>query len=220
MIQEGELPRVFERLRPPKKNLYVVRHGQSVANVSGRLERDPGLTDEGRNQSVFAGRELRNFLGSRNPAAIVHTGLERTSETAAIMKSAGGFGAPLIEMPEFREREMGIYEQVDFAELLKGNPKMQLLYERYGSSCVWFYEDNENDGVEALGAMKTRVLRGIEKLHFGFGDEPVVIVGHAGSIKILRFLYEKPNLGLAQYLSSYVPKNGEITGLGITIAKT
>jgi probable phosphoglycerate mutase len=44
------------------KNIYFVRHGQSIMNVSGHYAgvTDTPLTDEGRNQAKVAGKNLKS----------------------------------------------------------------------------------------------------------------------------------------------------------------
>lgn len=198
----------FEHTRRP--NLILVRHGQSVGNVEGSIVEDPVLTPLGRQQADNAGRALRETL-SAAPTAIVHTGLSRSFMTAQLLAEAAEFtSVPFVMMTEFRERDMGSYNGRSFEEFLEENPEMIPYYEQYGQSCIWFYPGDQEKGVESLASMEHRVTEGLSTLVTRFGDQPVLVIAHAGSIKVARYQYEQPTLDLARYMCSYVPGNGEI----------
>lgn len=198
-----------------RPNLYLVRHAESMQNVNQNLDRDSSLSDLGKQQADEAGSTLRTIFGEQHPEAIIHTGLRRTIDTAQAIKAAGNFRSPLVEMAEFREREMGTYDQIGFSQLIQRNPHMGPLYKQYGGSCVWFFEGSLGEGVEPLSQMKDRISLGLRQIHERYGDKPVAVIGHAGSVKIIRYLYEEdPEVDLAKYLCSYVPKNCEIYQLG------
>lgn len=111
----------------------------------------------------------------------------------------------------FQERSMGKYDNVTgMQELLKDNSELQEVYAKHGSSFVWFFDGKKGDGVESLKTMKRRVRRGLKALEKEYGDMPVILVAHAGIIKMIRMLYEHPTANMRQYLSSYVPANGEV----------
>lgn len=212
--ENGHRPHLEIRETPLKSNLYIVRHGQTTANVIGDLQRDPPLTEQGFGELRNVGVLLREQLGVREPVAIIHTGLRRTEQTGIGIRESGNFGAELIIMSAFREREMGVYDGMAFSTFLERNSQMQPLYEQHGTSCVWFFDGNGSDGVEPLGEMRERVARGIEELHVRYADNPVIVVAHAGSVKMARMLYEGGNTDMAAHLSSYVPKNCEVYVLG------
>jgi len=59
--------------------------------------------------------------------------------------------------------------------------------------------------------MQARILEGLQVLSQIYGDEPVILVTHAGPIKMMRAFYETPTgISLPEYVSSYVPPNGEV----------
>lgn len=203
-----------------RPNLYLVRHAESMQNVNQNLDRDSFLSEVGKKQATDAGVRLRSLLGDGDPGAIVHTGLRRTIDTAQAIKFAGGINAPLVEIPEFREREMGIYDRMEFSDLIRRNPYMELLYQQYRSSCVWFFDGSPGEGVEPLKEMKERIIRGLKMVQEHYVDQSAVVVAHAGSVKIIRYLYEEqPETDIAKYLCSYVPKNCEIYTLGEGVLK-
>ncbi|MDO8503939.1 MAG: histidine phosphatase family protein [bacterium] len=194
-----------------RPSLYLVRHAESLQNVNQKLDRDSSLSETGQRQAIGAGISLRLMIVGRRPEAIIHTGLRRTLDTAKLIKANGEFEASLVEMPEFREREMGIYDRMEFLELIRRNPHMDTLYQRYKSSCVWFFDGAPGEGVEPLDEMKARIIGGLHTIYDRYSNKPVVAVAHAGSVKMIRMLYEIPSgTNIAEYLSSYVPKNCQI----------
>lgn len=190
---------------------HIVRHAQSFQNINNTLDYDSPLTDYGREQATKVGMYLKSLCASHPPHVIFHTGLKRTFDTATFIKIHGNFQAPLIELEELRERDMGIYQHMEFAELIHRNPEMKELYDEFGSSCVWFFEGKEGEGVEKLSDMKNRMKQGLLIAQEICSSMPAILVAHAGSIKIMRFILEtKPESTLLQYLCSYVPDNCEI----------
>lgn len=194
-----------------KPNLYLVRHAESMQNVNQNLDRDSSLSELGKKQAAETGVKLRSLLGVGQLGAIIHTGLTRTIDTAKAIKAAGRFYSPLVKIPEFKEREMGIYDQMDFSELVRRNPSVEPFYQQYRGSCVWFFNGLPGEGVELLEEMKSRISRGLDNLYERYKDTPLIVVGHAGSVKMIRMLYEMPDdTNLPEYLSSYVPGNCDI----------
>lgn len=192
-------------------NFYLVRHAESMQNVNQNLDRDSSLSELGKKQAVEAGFQLKEILAGRQLAVIVHTGLRRTLDTAQAIKKSGKISTDLIEIPEFREREMGIYDQVEFSDLIARNPHMEAHYQKYKESCVWFFDGNPQEGVEPLEEMKVRVVKGLNRIYELYQDKLVLIVAHAGSVKMIRMIYEvSDDTNIADYLSSYIPKNCEI----------
>lgn len=72
------------------KNLYLVRHGESEANVDEEVyRRIPdhriSLTDRGKKQAALAGKEL-NYMAPVGSSLIVHSPWNRAKTTATIIK--------------------------------------------------------------------------------------------------------------------------------------
>jgi len=198
-----------------KKNFYFVRHAQSEANVLLTGGGDSNLTNLGIQQAKDAGIELRTCFNSTRvlPKALIHTGFNRTIQTLQEISGVLETNIKHDEMSEFRERELGTYEGKGLNEILLA-PELKGLFEKFGQSCVWFLESKEQ-GVEPLLTMFNRILGVIKSLQVMYGDAPVVAVGHAGSMKVVRKIYEDGNSdNLANYLSGFVPKNCEVYKLG------
>ena len=87
--------------------LFLVRHGQTHANVARQLDTAvPGLdlTDEGRAQA----RALADRLGGEDLGAIYTSDLVRTQQTAAPL--AEMLGLEMVVLPGLREIQAGDYE--------------------------------------------------------------------------------------------------------------
>ncbi|MCU1538235.1 MAG: Phosphoglycerate mutase [Humibacillus sp.] len=87
--------------------LYLVRHGQTPANVERRLDTAvPGLdlTDTGREQAAA----LADRLGGEDLGAIYTSDLGRTQQTAAPL--AARLGLDVVVLPGLREIQAGDYE--------------------------------------------------------------------------------------------------------------
>ncbi len=92
--------------------VYLVRHGESVGNVTPGLRRrdDPPLTERGRAQAARAAEALAG-LGI---GALFSSPLRRARETAEIIGAATGAGIQVAE--GFREVDMGALSDSDAAE--------------------------------------------------------------------------------------------------------
>ncbi len=87
--------------------LYLVRHGQTSANVARQLDTAvPGLdlTDTGREQALA----LAERLGGEDLGAIYTSDLVRTQQTAAPLADRLGLG--IVVLPGLREIQAGDYE--------------------------------------------------------------------------------------------------------------
>ncbi len=195
------------------KSLYFVRHGQSVANANQTAGGDLGLTELGKKQAREAGVELRTHLDSEVPMAFVHTGLARSQMTLEIIADVVGNKIPFIEHSGFRERHMGNYEGMPLSEAFK-IPEIKSLHEVHGREFTSFLESKENK-VEPLIEMYGRIATGITALLGEYKDGTVVVVGHAGSMKIVRSIYEQATVdNLRSYLAKISVKNCEIYKFG------
>lgn len=92
-------------------SVYLVRHGESVANkdlvLSGAF--DHPLTNDGRTQARQAGRRLRGVRF----AGVFTSVLVRAVETATlILEECAGHGGEWTRDARLNERDFGIYENV------------------------------------------------------------------------------------------------------------
>lgn len=188
------------------KNLFLVRHGQTTANIGGSLDKNSQLTALGAAQALEVGIALAHI----HPTAIIHTGLDRTLETAELVALGGGFGVPFIGMDKFRERDMGIYDGVGAVERLRRQPGMEEQVQTYGGSFVWFAEGTEQDGIEPLAHMRQRILEGLREIGKLYGNQPVILIAHEGSIKMAELLYQGVEDNIPERLATRRVSNCEV----------
>src|SRR5699024_5842808 len=103
--------------RATMTEVWVLRHGESTANVEGRIVSAPGpraltevgLTARGRDQARQAGRvALEHGFGAGT--VIVTSDFARARETAAEFAAALGAAAPRVD-ERLRERSFGAHEE-------------------------------------------------------------------------------------------------------------
>lgn len=195
-----------------KQGFICVRHGETTGNAKGIYYPDPPLTKKGIDQARNAGLLFKQLYGTRKVAGIGYTPTERSLHTAIEFKETAGIEAELYVFPEFKDRDMGIYNGKPIKEFVKNNPHLKNDYLKYGNAVIWLHEGGGNDGVEPLHKMRARIEKGISRVARLFGEELFVMVGHAGQIKMLTYLYASELVGsnLREALITQQVKNGEI----------
>ena len=90
--------------------LYLVRHGESEANVAGVLQGQThgALTATGRDAAARLGRALASLSVAKRPTAIFTSDLRRAVETAEIIAEALGATPQLL--PAAREWNVGVLD--------------------------------------------------------------------------------------------------------------
>ncbi len=147
----------------------LVRHGQT--DDHGRtLSGDDGvsLNETGRAQV----RALARRIGELEVAAVYHSPIARTHETAAILAERLGLVPRVCE--EVAEVRFGAFTGRDF-EQLDGDPAFQ----RWNS----FRSATRAPGGELMLEAQARAVSGLVRLRSEHPDEVVVIVSHADVIK-------------------------------------
>jgi broad specificity phosphatase PhoE len=160
------------------KNLYLIRHGQSVANVDPShyyTQHDHliGLTDLGREQAKAAGERV-SYLVQNRPFAIIHSPFVRASETASIIDSQcilAGKYATVHESPLLYERSWGnLRDIVDSPEL---DASMHFNF---------FYRPVSG---ESFADTYVRVVLFMQELRAGrYDHDDIVIVAHGEWIRL------------------------------------
>lgn len=158
--------------------LWVLRHGQSTANVEGRIVSlvgpraltEVGLTDLGREQARQAGRDARES-GLLGPDTLVITSdFARAAQTAQIFAEEIGAALPVVD-ERLRERGFG-----DFDE----GP--DTAYPQ-----VWEQDlshDEPDWNVESVASVAERVSAAIEDADQHRGDRDAVLVAHGDILQI------------------------------------
>lgn len=179
--------------------ILLLRHGRTKANEEHIYcgSTDLPLSDEGRDllaqKAGIYGTDWEFFYTS---------GMSRTKETMSILF---GEQKAVIEEPDFREMDFGVFEGRSY-EMLKDDPDYQ----------KWISGDNEKNicpGGESGEQMRERVLYAFDWILHNDPEERIVIVTHGGPIAaIMQKLF--PEQGLNRY--QWQPECGEGYLLKIT----
>lgn len=177
--------------------LYLVRHGESVANRDGLVggHFDSPLSEKGREQAQAA----KTGLADIHFDAAYSSDLQRAAETAAII-----FGKPLPhgrQLKDLRERHFGRLEGQSADEWMRLNSDYE---KRYASlSFAERLQHNYADFIESDKSVLdrfTKALLRISKNHLG---ETVLVGVHGGPIRIILM-----HLGFAPLLTAGSFGNG------------
>lgn len=178
----------------PQKAFYYIRHGKTFHNLEGKCSGggvDAQLTETGKKQAEAA----RMIVESLNvqPSCIVHTGLSRTINTAAIINQT--LQLPVHEVTELKEMMLGSWEEVPQQDAV---PKLnEGIDPPDGETHEMFYE---------------RISRGFHKA-LALAEAPVLIVAHSRLLRNIPPLYDMPRGGNNQNCAvhEFVPKGNNET---------
>ena len=151
--------------------LDVVRHGQSVLNSQKRFagSTDTPLTEFGEEQARLLAEQIKD----EKYDLIVSSNLQRALKTAEILHE--GRQEPLVVMPDFAERCLGIFEGLSYDEIEeKGLTEMA----DQGLKLV----DAAPPEAESMRQVSLRVERGLKQIQHQ-GVAKVLLVCHGFVIK-------------------------------------
>ncbi len=183
--------------------LFLVRHGETVWNVAGRVQgqQHSGLTQRGREQ----GRRAAQRLAGIKLDAIYASDLPRAQETAELI--AAGRGLKVTVSPALRERSFGVLEG-------------KTLQEAARTSGSWFLGWQANrllksppDG-ERQPEMCERVMEVMRRIIESHAGGNVAIATHGGPIKSV--VYDTLRIPMSLWSLSFIA-NGSITTLRGTV---
>ena len=158
---------------------FVMRHGQSIANVAGVIVSDPqngvegyGLSDEGKRQALASITHAEPLHRFDENLVIVSSDFKRCRETAEIVSEYLKTANVALE-PRLRERFFGTLE----------------LGPNTGYAKVW-EQDLVNGAQRVLGAESTqdvleRALATVADLEQTFKGETILLVSHGDTLQIL-----------------------------------
>jgi broad specificity phosphatase PhoE len=145
--------------------VYLIRHGQTIGNLTGARLHNPGLTDLGRAQAAALAAALR----AERPAPILSSPLLRALETASAIAAATG--APLLVWNDLVEMNgWQPYSSSPRDELRRLFPRAEL--EPDMPEAGWSYPGPED--AAAGWARAARVVRRVSALP----GERVAVVAH------------------------------------------
>ncbi len=182
-------------------DLYLIRHGEAVANVApiiGGMSGDPGLTERGREQ---AGRLQERLRRERLRADALYTStMPRARETAAYVEKA--LGLPAVGDDEWHELRPGEADGLTVAEW----------EERFGGREFLAGGDPFrpfSPGGESLATFLRRVSGALAGLVTRHPDQTVVVVCHGGVLS--GAFYHAFGLDHTAGQVSFAPQNTSIT---------
>ncbi len=192
-------------IRNPK-SLWLVRHGESTANVArlraeteklltidfDEREMDVPLSPVGVEQSIAVGK---SFLAqTEKPSVIFCSPFIRTSETARLIaESAGLNDVKIIHDERLREREFGIFDRLTTAGAMQKHAEEMAKREKLGK---FYYRPS---GGESWADVALRARSFLHDLRFDYAGENVLIATHEVVIHVLRYILE--NLTEAEILT-------------------
>ena len=149
--------------------LYVIRHGRTVWNKSGKLQGqlDVELSNEGRTEAEQAAAALAGVTFE----AAYSSDLRRCVETARIILR--GRDVPLFETQALRETDYGEWAGKTYAEIARRWPDQSAERER----------DRVNarpEGGESLGELARRVMAKLDAIAATYRRGNVLVVTHGG----------------------------------------
>ena len=168
----------------------VLRHGQSEWNAARRWQgqADIDLTETGRAQARLAAGRLAS-----DPAftfdAIISSDLKRARETATIIASVTGLEL-LAADPRLRETHVGEWQGLTHDEIERDWPGYLDTHRR-------------PPGFETDDSIVSRVSASFTELSGRFGDGNVLVVSHAGIVRVMRRRLGAPDERIANLGGSW-----------------
>lgn len=158
----------------PLKPFYLIRHGQSTANVrhitAGGLF-DCALTDLGRQQPQALAPFLKEHMLPR-PSRIYHSTMIRARDTAQYLNE--GLGLDMIPDFDLREHDMGAWDGLPWVDVL---PQLKA--------------GTPPPGGESTQTFANRIMHTLKKILITSEIEnPPMIVAHGGLFHAIGFMYE------------------------------
>lgn len=164
---------------PTPIHLYLARHGETDFNAQLRYQ---GSTDMPLNE---LGWSQARSLAERVPqevTRIVASPLLRAQQTASFVSQARGL--PILTVPEFRERDFGVFEGLTLEETRVRYPE---LFERKVAQ-QW---NTAPPGGETIREVVVRVQAGLLQLEAEHGGESVLLVAHGFIARAVRYLVKR-----------------------------
>ena len=190
-----------ERMRDGDPLITLVRHGETDANVQGRVQgqTDWGLNDQGRIQAAA----LASWYGRQDH--VFASPMGRAAETAAAIALDG-----VTEVPEFAELHFGSWEGLTFDDV-----RTEAAHADLADRIFMGGEDLPRGGDgETWAQLTARMRNGIESVVVNNSSSPVTIVSHGGAIRA--YVLGNMGVGWPDALDTVVPANTAVTRVVIT----
>ena len=157
-----------------KTTLLVVRHGQTLSNVTGRYMGwiDEDLSEKG----VWQAERLSRRLGQRSIAAVYSSPLKRAFRTAEII--ALPHSLPVHSLEELGEIRIGVWEGMFAPQIAEKFPELWHAW-RSDPSGV------QMPGGESLAQVQDRVIAAFNYITEANHGEQVLVVTHDVIVRLL-----------------------------------
>lgn len=153
--------------------LYLVRHGESLANAGIPFTRTPEgspLTDRGREQAHLVARRLKDVQAD----AVIASNLLRARQTAEII--AHDRGLPVRIIPELHERTIGRFALLTEIEGM----------EEYREQFAAYYRGTDEEKMrwklaeewESLEEAQRRFVQAVERVADDYPGKTTIVVAH------------------------------------------
>lgn len=154
-------------------HFYLVRHGESIANVQGYVggSTDDPLTDKGHSQAQKVAAHLKD--AAEQASAIYASPLQRAWNTAGYIGEAMGKTPEAIDT--LVEWHAGDWEKLEYHEV----PQQEGFSPGAIIDPLWAPPNGE-----ALGEVQSRVVTTLEDLQVRHAGEHVVVVSHGTALAL------------------------------------
>ncbi len=177
----------LEKLNSLNNHYFVMRHGQSLANIKGLIVSKPengtvayGLSDKGKEQvrkSLLSDEWLNLKLDSA--IRIISSDFKRAHETATIVSSKLKTTCKVLTDSRLRERNFGDFE-------LQSDVNYQKTWVADAVSSA-----HTNNNVESADAVMQRTTLLIIDLEKKYSAETFLLVAHGDTLQILQTAFAK-----------------------------
>ncbi len=165
---------------------FILRHGESLANVEGIIVSTPenglekyGLSDEGRAQieQTINKAKADELLGSKT--RIVSSDFKRAYESAVIAGEILDTEYLIEPEPRLRERDFGSFE-------LLSNEHYQTVWDKDAED-----SSHTSSNVESADAVMQRATAFLWSLESYYDDQTFLLVAHGDTLQILLTAFKK-----------------------------
>jgi len=172
--------------------LYLVRHGQTVFNVEGRLQggADSPLTDLGRAQATSVGLAFRDLIRDGRDWLVVSSPQGRARETARLLCQAAGHFKPVALDRRLGELRLGQWEGMTGEEVDAVAPGLR---QRLGFA-EWLFAAPRGESKDQLMERASEFMAEAVNL-----PRPVIAVTHGIASRALRAAYRGITFDEADY---------------------
>ncbi|MFZ4835429.1 histidine phosphatase family protein [Rouxiella sp. Mn2063] len=154
--------------------LYLIRHGQTQADVNGVIcgSSDIGLTELGKQQA----KHLANMLASVRLDGIIHSGMLRSEQTANIILG---------------QRDINLETQTLAQEICFGQWELRCHSEVKSSATVSYadwcrdWQLAEVPGGELFADFSQRIRRALNQLYLRPANSQLAIIGEQGALSFM-----------------------------------